>query len=103
MTTNDIKTTVPIAATRAAKPRRQTKKDQLIAMLCSRWGSDIGRISEVLGWQVHTTRAALSGLRKAGFQLAVDKPAGGGPSSYRMTARPSVEIRTKPVGTDNAG
>ena len=57
--------------------KRVTKKDQLIKLLSSKAGREIKAISETLGWQHHTTRAALSGLRKAGYDVAVEKAAGG--------------------------
>lgn len=81
----------PKAARRAPKakaPKPVTKKDRLIRVLSARAGAEIGSISEQLGWQAHTTRAALSGLRKAGFELAAEKPGEGMPTRYRITARP---------------
>lgn len=50
--------------------KRITKKDQLIRLLGSKSGRDIKSLSAKLGWQQHTTRAALSGLRKAGYEIA---------------------------------
>jgi len=43
-----------------------TKKEQLIKLLGTKSGFDIKYLSVKLGWQQHTTQAALSGLRKAG-------------------------------------
>ena len=45
--------------------RQVTKKAQLIKLLGRKSGADIVALSDKLGWQQHTTRAALSGLRKA--------------------------------------
>jgi hypothetical protein len=42
-----------------------------------------------MGWLPHTTRAALTGLRKAGFEITADKSASGKASCYRITARPA--------------
>ncbi|WP_170608849.1 DUF3489 domain-containing protein [Ruegeria arenilitoris] len=50
--------------TRSPKPK--TKKARLIQMLSRKAGADVATISEKLDWQMHTTRAALTGLRKAG-------------------------------------
>lgn len=87
---------------KAERPKRVSranaktiKKAQLIRILNSKAGVDITAISEKLGWQTHTTRAALSGLRKAGYEIAAEKPGGGKPTRYRITAEPEV--------TDNAG
>lgn len=68
------------------KPK--TKKSQLIQMLNRKAGADVATISEKLGWLPHTTRAALSGLRKAGFEIAAEKPGNGKPSCYRIRAEP---------------
>ena len=75
--------------TKTAKPsKRVTKKDQLIQMLSARSGAEIIVISKQLGWLPHTTRAALSGLRKAGYTLTVEKAAKGKPTGYKITAVP---------------
>ena len=50
---------------------RMTKSVQLINLLKSRSGHDIESLSSKLGWQAHSTRAALSRIRKAGH--AIDK------------------------------
>jgi hypothetical protein len=65
-----------------------TKKDQLIGLLGRKSGCDINSLSAKLGWQQHTTRAALSGLRKAGYDVTNEKPVSGGVSKYRILAAP---------------
>ena len=55
-----------------------TKKAQLIRMLSRKSGADVSAISDKFGWLPHTTRAALSGLRKSGFELTSEKPGNGG-------------------------
>ncbi len=59
--------------TRSSK--RKTKKEELIQMLTRKAGADVAMISNKLGWQTHTTRAALTGLRKAGYEVLGEKPA----------------------------
>jgi predicted ArsR family transcriptional regulator len=66
-----------------------TKKEQLIRLLGTKSGCDIKSLSAKLGWQQHTTRAALSGLRKAGYEVVNEKPASGGTSKYRILAAPA--------------
>ena len=56
------------ASTNAVSPR-QTKAALLRAMLAAPGGASLARIMAETGWQAHTVRAALSGLRKAGAQL----------------------------------
>ena len=49
--------------------KRATKGDRLIQLLKTRSGHDIAALSGKLGWQPHSTRAALSRLRKAGHTI----------------------------------
>lgn len=66
--------------------KRKTKKAQLIQMLTRTTGMDVAAISDKLSWQTHTTRAALSGLRKAGYAVVGDKPGVGKTTRYRISA-----------------
>jgi predicted ArsR family transcriptional regulator len=70
-------------------PKPKTKKAQLIQLLTRKAGADVATISDKLGWQAHTTRAALTGLRKAGFEISAEKSGEGKPLSYRITAQPA--------------
>jgi len=73
--------------TKQTKPK--TKKAQLIQLLTRKAGADVATISDKLGWLPHTTRAALTALRKAGFEISAEKPADGKPLSYRIKAQPA--------------
>jgi predicted ArsR family transcriptional regulator len=73
--------------TDSSKPT--TKKARLIQMLSRKAGADVSAISEHLGWQPHTTRAALTGLRKSGYELTAEKPGYGKPSRFRIAAVPA--------------
>ena len=97
-------------AKQRAKPpaKRVTKKDQLIRMLGSATGADVATISKRLGWQTHTTRAALTGLRKAGYEVASEKSGQGKQARYRIVtapacAAPAATAATEPQGTAHAG
>lgn len=68
-----------------------SKKARLIRMLSRKHGADVATISKEFGWLPHTTRAALSGLRKAGFDLASEKPGKGKPARYRIAAKPETD------------
>jgi len=81
---------------------RVTKKDRLIKLLSHKTGVDVKVLSEKLGWQQHTTRAALTGLRKAGYEIAGEKPAKGGISKYRILATPQPESSARPLEAANA-
>jgi hypothetical protein len=77
------------AATRAAKEPRLTKNARLIELLKSDGGVDIATLSSALGWQTHTTRAALTRLRQAGHHLEVTASPEGGGKRYRISEAPA--------------
>ena len=72
------------ASAGAKKPA--TKKDQLIRFLKAKTGADVATLGERLGWQPHTVRAAITGLRKAGHVVVATKPGSGGASRYRIVS-----------------
>ena len=73
----------PTPGTKPWRPR-STKSDQLAKMLATRRGADVTAIGAKFGWQPHTVRAALSGLRKAGHNLVRDADVKDKPSRYRI-------------------
>jgi hypothetical protein len=80
------KTVIPKAGT-----RKQTKKARLIALLSRKNGTNVPSLSTTLDWLPHTTRAALSGLRKAGYEINSVKSSKGRPSRYRILAVPGKD------------
>lgn len=75
---------------RAANPpsaTSKTKKDQFVDLLRAKAGSDVKALSDALGWQPHTVRAALTGLRKAGIAVEKVPARGGEPTRYRINAK----------------
>lgn len=71
---------------------RLTKKAQLIRMLSTKMGTDVVAISKKLGWQSHTTRAALTGLKKAGYEISSEKRENGKDRRYRITGEPKPKM-----------
>jgi len=69
-------------------PRSGTKIDDVVKMLSRSEGATIDAIVTATGWLPHTTRAALTGLRKRGYAIDRSGSADGKPSVYRLT-RPS--------------
>lgn len=57
----------------ALKPARVTKKVQLERLVSRRKGVGIAELEQTLGWQPHTVRAAISGLRKGGMVITCAK------------------------------
>lgn len=81
------------AAPEAAVKATATKKSRLVELLLGEGGASIETLSTTLGWQSHSTRAALTGLRKAGYVIerraAEGEGEGGGASRYRITKAPA--------------
>ena len=69
----------------AAGPIRRSKKATILALLQSPEGAAIDDLMTATGWQVHSVRAALTGLRKEGKELVRAKNAAG-ITHYRLAA-----------------
>ncbi len=61
-----------------------TKRDRLRVQLEHADGASLQQLQKEFGWQPHTVRAAISGLRKAGFD--VQRGTGDQSSVYRIVA-----------------
>ena len=89
MTTKPRKSTTKPAGKSTVSGRsgskRTTKGDRLIQLLKARSGCDIAALSGELRWQHHTTRAALSRLRKAGYAIEKLPPGKQGGARYRIS------------------
>ena len=76
--------------TSTTTPPRETKAAILRKLLTRKNGADLAALQLATGWQPHSVRAALSGLRKAGFiidRTNAAKP--GGTATYRITGGPA--------------
>jgi Protein of unknown function (DUF3489) len=69
-------------------PRGGSKLARVIDLLQRSEGATIPNLIEATGWLPHTTRAALTGLRKRGYAVARERIAGGD-SIYRVAGRPT--------------
>lgn len=82
-----------IARTRKVKKHgcraNVTKKARLISLLSKDRGADVGGLSKRLGWLPHTTRAALSGLRKSGYVITSAKLGSCKLRRYHITSSPA--------------
>lgn len=70
-------------------PARETKAAVLHRLLARKAGADLTTLQSATGWQPHSVRAGLSGLRKAGYtveRIKNTKP--GGTATYRITGGP---------------
>jgi Fic family protein len=72
-------TPVTVVASRAG-----TKQSQVVQLLQQEGGATLAELVTATGWLPHTTRAALTGLRKKGHLIAKDKR--GDETCYRIQA-----------------
>lgn len=63
---------------------RGSKRDRLRQRLERKGGASLKDLQNTFGWQPHTIRAAISGLRKAGHD--VQREVGGDGPVYRIVA-----------------
>lgn len=70
--------------TTAASPKAESKISAVVALLKRKQGATLDEMIKTTGWQKHTTRAALTGLKKKGHTLERDKR--GEATCYRITA-----------------
>ena len=96
----------PSVATGQQAPNTQpatrvgSKRAQLIGLLQQPHGTSLDEIGLALGWLPHTSRAAMSGLRKRGFTIARRRDEDR--SIYRIEGEP-LALRSAGAVTDEAG
>ncbi len=71
------------SARRSTKPPK-TKRDTIIGLLKRPKGASIADLTTVTGWQAHSVRAALTGLRKRDMDVVRTNGTDGG-SVYRIS------------------
>jgi hypothetical protein len=69
----------------SATPARPSKKGAILDLLQRPDGAALGDLTAATGWQVHSVRAALTGLRKEGRELVRSRDAAG-VTHYRLAA-----------------
>ena len=75
----------------AVSPRAGTKQALVIAMLCAKKGATLNALVDATGWLPHTTRAALTGLRKRGYSIERSREEGSD-SIYRIVSAPAAAV-----------
>ena len=68
-------------------PRPGTKQALIVTLLEREQGATLDELVSATEWLPHTTRAALTGLRKKGYGIAKDKDESG-KTVYRIRWRP---------------
>jgi Protein of unknown function (DUF3489) len=79
------------APQRSSSPRSGTKLAQVVELLQQDRGASIDELIIVTGWLPHTTRAALTRLRKRGFVTAIDRSDKERGSIYRVERSSTAE------------
>ncbi|MCJ2136850.1 DUF3489 domain-containing protein [Methylobacterium sp. J-026] len=83
-------------------PRAGSKLDRLVAMLARPDSAGIDELVGALGWLPHTTRAALTGLRKRGYALSTIRTADA-PTRYRIASNePHASDTAAPAASEIA-
>ncbi|NCP10961.1 MAG: DUF3489 domain-containing protein [Sphingomonadales bacterium] len=82
MTTNTNTSRAP-----ANKPSRDTKIGKVINLLKRKDGATLDQLVKATGWQKHTVRASLTGLKKKGH--AIGRSAADGTSRYAISGAAS--------------
>jgi Protein of unknown function (DUF3489) len=77
----------PTSAIAIRPPRGGSKLDRVLVMLSSGSGATVGDMMSETGWLEHSTRAALTGLRRRGYELSLTRSERDGASVYRIPAR----------------
>jgi hypothetical protein len=70
--------------TAPAAPKAASKQQQLAALIVRDEGATLDQMIAATGWLPHTTRAALTGLKKKGYVISSDKV--NGVRTYRAVA-----------------
>jgi hypothetical protein len=65
-------------------PRAGSKQALLVNMLMSEEGTTLDALIAATGWLPHTVRAAMTGLRKRGYNIACYRKDSGKSSTYRI-------------------
>jgi hypothetical protein len=66
-------TTEPRVAGAGPAPKAPNKQQQLAALVVRDEGATLEQMIAATGWLPHTTRAALTGLKKKGYVISSDK------------------------------
>ena len=83
-------------------PRGGSKLAQVIELLHRDHGATIEELIAATGWLAHTTRAALTGLRKRGYAVAIDRSDDTRGSFYRVPAGEAGPVEG-PANAETAG
>jgi hypothetical protein len=67
------------------EPQRTSKQASIVSLLQRGNGATLQDLSDATGWLPHTTRAALTGLRKKGYEIRKSRT-DNGTTNYKIAA-----------------
>jgi hypothetical protein len=74
-------------------PRAGSKLDRLLGMVSTDEGATLDELIGATGWLPHTARAALTGLRKRGYDVRLVRGDRKTAAAYRVTAPAAMASR----------
>jgi hypothetical protein len=84
--TTESKLSNVASTTTVRPPRSGSKIADVLARLSAEAGATIGELTTATGWLEHTTRAALTGLRRRGYILSLTRRERDRASVYRVSS-----------------
>ncbi len=76
----------------ARVPRAGSKLDRIVEIMSTEEGATIDDLTGATNWLPHTARAALTGLRKRGYDIQLERTDKQSPSVYRIAASPNQTV-----------
>jgi hypothetical protein len=83
---------VPAAAPNLSAPRDGTKLARVLELLQRDCGATLEELIAATDWLPHTTRAALTGLRKRGYAVTIDRSDKERGSTYRARSDETIDV-----------
>jgi hypothetical protein len=90
----------PVDAIGKTAPREGSKLASVMAMLRRPEGATILALTDATGWLPHTTRAALTGVRKRGYAVVLERSKEG-ESVYRLSDPETETVRVVGVAQES--
>ena len=91
----------PADAASPSAPRGGTKLAQVLELLQRDQGATLDELVLTTGWFPHTTRAALTGLRKRGYSVTIDRSDKERGSTYHARLDETVEAGQAAAQSDD--
>jgi hypothetical protein len=78
-------------------PREGSKLAKVVGLMRRSHGATVVDLMEATGWLAHTTRASITGLRKRGFAVIVDRSNKKSGTTYHIQEVPVVETEVAAI------